>query len=284
MKKIISVILCTLLIAAIMIPVLTASAKQVNYLLLGDSITEGFGVANPDEASYGKIIADTNGWNYTNRSRMARQSKTLLNLLENSYYVYSAVEQADIISLSIGANDYLANDEVVGLVAGALFGLNNKKLDAIQDEYRITLNAIMDRIFELNPDATVLIQTYYNAWRGFANKTFAAGADRVNAVIVEYAEAHPDRVTLCDISSVMEGHPEYLADDCVHPNALGNIAVAEVVLKQMHDMGLCEATEPTVESVGINYNYFVDYIDKTFGKLITFLVKLLTGNAVNIIR
>ena len=57
-KKIISIILAVALCIGFVS--VSASAKErLNYLLLGDSIAEGFGVKNPDEASYGKIIADT---------------------------------------------------------------------------------------------------------------------------------------------------------------------------------------------------------------------------------
>lgn len=284
MKKIICVILALAMLFALSLP-LAAQAKTVqNYLLLGDSISEGYGITNPEEASYGKIIADTNGWNYSNQSRVARQSATLLDWLNNSYTMISEVRKADLISLSIGANDYLANDEVVSLVAGALFGVNDKKLNEIQDDYRITLSQIIDRILEINPDVTILIQTYYNAWSGFAGRAFAAGADRVNEVIYEYAAANPDKVTVVDISPVMTGHPEYLADDCVHPNALGNVALAEYILGVMHELGLCEATEPVVLANGIDYNYYTDYISKVFGRMLTILIKLLTGNAVNIVR
>jgi len=283
MKKLICVLLCLALCAVLLLPATAAETK--NYLLLGDSITEGFGVANPDEASYGKIVADTNGWNYANQSRMARNSTRMLELLnmENTYLVYD-VKQADIISLSIGANDYLANDEVVSLVAGALIGVNDKKLDEIADGYYENLCKIIDRIYALNPDVTILIQYVYNAWSGFAATAFSAGADRVNATIDKYMANNPGKVLLCDISPAMNGHPEYLADDCVHPNKDGNIAIARVVLARMYELGLCENTEPVVLAEGINYNYFKEYISKVFGGLITILVKMLTGNAQNIVR
>ena len=142
----------------------------------------------------------------------------------------------------------------------------------------------MQTIRELNPDAVIFMQKYYNSWSGFAYIAYNAGLSRVNAAIDRYNEEHPGEVTLCDFSSVMNGHKEYLADDCVHPNSKGNVAIARYVLKQFHDMGLCEATEPVINVPGEDYNYFEVYINKTFGSLITVIVKIMTGNAVNLFR
>lgn len=284
MKKIISLTLTITIVLSSFVISVNAEDKKLNYLLLGDSITEGFGVANPDQASYGKIVADTNGWNYANESRMARDSDRLLYMLNNTYQMIENVKKADVISLSIGANDYLANDEVVALVAGALFGLNNKKLNAIADNYYNNLCLIIDRIKELNPNAVILMQNYYNAWSGFAYIAYNAGSERVNKMIYKYIDAHSDAVTLCDISPAMKGHKEYLADDCVHPNAKGNIAIAKLVLKQLYDMGIGTAVDPVINAEGIDYNYFESYIDERFGGLITVIVKILTGNAVNLFR
>lgn len=282
MKKFLSVLMCAVMLLSVLIVGASAEEGKKNYLLLGDSIAQGFGISNPQEASYGKIVADTNGYNYKNDSRMARDSDTQLWMLKEQEYMRKDVAWADIISLSIGANDYLSNDDVVAITAGALFGINDKTLDAIADHYYSNLCDIIDTIKQLNPDVVILLQGVYVSWNGFAEKAFSAGASRVNAVIHKYIEEHPDEVTFCDISPAITGHPENLADDCVHPNDKGNVAIAEIVLKQLYDMGLGTQTVPVVNVQGKNYNYFKIYINSKFGGLITIVVKLLTGNAVNI--
>lgn len=281
MKKIISVFMCITVLLLMFSFVINAEEKP-NYLLLGDSITEGFGIANPSEASYGKIVADTNGYNYKNDSKMARNSDTMLKMLRTYTYIREDVAEADIISLSIGANDYLANDRVVSLVVGALLGTNNRTLDEIKEHYYDNLCDIISEIKQLNPDVVILIQSVYVTWSGFAEKAFAAGALRVNEMIDRYIAEHPGEVTLCDISPAMTGHPENLADDCVHPNDKGNIEIAKIVLQKLYDMGLGTETVPVVNAQGENYNYFKVRISKSFGGIITVIVKLLTGNAVNI--
>lgn len=283
MKKYLAIFLSIVLSVSLILPAFAADSS-VNYLLLGDSITEGFGISNPDQASYGKIVADTNGYNYANQSRMARDSGDLLYLINNSYSMRNDIRKADIISLSIGANDFLANDDVVMLVIGALLGINDKTMDEIAEKYYINLCDIIDSIYDMNPDVTILLQYVYSSWTGFAKRAFDAGADRVNAVIDRYNSDNPGKIIICDISPAMNGHKENLADDCVHPNAKGNIAIAEIVLKQLYDLKLGTELVPVVNCEGIDYNYFTDYINEDFGWLITVIVKILTGNAVNIIR
>ena len=236
------------------------------------------------EACYGRIVADTNGYNYTNYAVVATDSSDLLMRL-NDYWSYQhAVEWADVISLSIGANDYLANPDAVSLTIGALFRLNYKQLDKIADGFYDNLCLIIDRITELNPDAVILLQRVYSVWYGFAANAFDAAASRCNSVIDKYAEEHPGRVVICDITPAMNGVHENLADDCVHPNAAGNVAIARIVLAQLKDLGLGTATEPVVNVQGIDYNFYVKQFGTVPGKLITFIVKVLTGNGANLNR
>ena len=62
-RKIAAVLLCVVMIAA-SLQCLAFAAPQdsgkLNFLVLGDSIAEGFGVENKEDAAYGKIVADTN--------------------------------------------------------------------------------------------------------------------------------------------------------------------------------------------------------------------------------
>ena len=284
-KKFLAVIL-TVCIAATMFCTLSfASDESKNFLLLGDSISEGFGVANSDEACYGRIVADTNGYNYKNNSMLARDSSMMLSLVKSSSLMRGQIEWADIIVLSTGSNDYLANDDVVMLVIGSLLGINDKLLDEIADAYYENLCAIIDEIHSLNPDVVIILQSAYYAWKGLGERPFKAGASRVNAVMNKYVKNHPgNEVYYCDISPAINGHPERLADDCVHPNDQGNIAIAEIVLKQLYEMGLGTQTVPVVNAKGENYNYFKTFIVEPFASIVTVIVKVLTGNAKNIIR
>ena len=125
-----------------------------------------------------------------------------------------------------------------------------------------------------------LLQNLYCVWYGIAAHIYKACTNRVNAMIEKYDAEHPGEVILCDISSAMDRHPERLADDCVHPNAAGNVAIAEVVLQQLYDMGLGTETTPVINNPGVDYNFFEYYYEnQTVARLLSALVKIATGNA-----
>ena len=267
---------------------------QPVFLLLGDSIPDAYGICNRDEACYGRIVADTNGYVYHNLGRTAMDSSELLDFIE-LYAVWDNesdgwrnvedyIAEADIICLSIGANDYFDQDDTAKLLAGALFGVNRKTLDAIADQYYANLCRLMDLFASINPDAVIIVQKLYCVWYGLAANANRACSKRVNNMIDKYDRAHPGRIHICDIAPAMRLKPRNLADDCVHPNARGNVAIAEVLLKTLADLGLGTQTTPVVNVPGEDWNYFTAYYDKPNGRLLAALVMLVTGNGVNIFR
>lgn len=280
MKKLIALLLTLALAAGCCLPALAAETPRLNYLLLGDSIAQGYGIENRKEACYGKIVADTNGYNYLNYAWVATDSSELLeDITEDEVYTQAAIAWADIINISIGANDYFDNDDVYKLAVGAFFMVNDKELDGIADQFYRNLCDIIGTIKTLNPDAVILLQKVYTVWYGIAAHMYKACAGRVNAMIDKYEKEHPGDVEICDISPAMDGHPERLASDCVHPNAAGNVAIAEVVLQQLYDLGLGTETVPVVNTPGIDYNYFEKYYEnKVLARFLTVFIKLLTGN------
>ena len=294
MKRFFSLIFVLALSAALLLPG-AAAERKTKYLVLGDSIAAGYGILNPDEASYGRIVADTNGFDYVNLARVAMDSYELLDLMENGARydpaagrcrnVTDIIADSDLISISIGANDYFDAPDWEKLLVKALFRLNNAELDAIAENYYANLCRIIDGIRAVNPDAPILLQTVYCVWYGFAANANRACSSRVNAMIERYDREHPGQILICDIAPAMEHKPENLADDSVHPNARGNVAIAGLVLLRMKELGLGENTEPVVNAGGEDWNYYeTAFDDEKTAKLVTMLIKLLTGNGVNILR
>ncbi len=270
-------------------------ADQPVFLLMGDSIPDAFGIENRDEACYGRIVADTDHFRYRNLGRTAMDSAELLDFidryavwddeLDDWHGVKAYIAEADILCLSIGGNDYFDQDNTKELLVGALFGVNKKALDAIADQYYENLCAILDRIESINPDAVVLVQTLYCVWYGLAAVANRACSKRINTKIEQYDREHPGRIHICDIAPAMHGKPRNLADDCVHPNARGNVAIAEIVLQTLYDLGLGTETTPVVNVPGEDWNYFAEVSEKRSTALfLTALVMLVTGNGVNIFR
>ena len=277
MKKLLAFIISFTIVFTLSAPFCHAQEdEKLNYLLLGDSIAQGYGVKNRDEASFGKIVADTNGYNYENLARTATDTSDWLAYLERDY-VIKAVEKADIISLSVGSNDYLASSDVVLLGAQSLFGYTGE-IKAREENIYENFSKIIPRIYKINPDVTLLVNNVYVAWRFIGKKIFTDATTCVKDVYDRYLEKHPGAFYLVDFASALNDRPDYIADDCVHPNAKGNIALAKVTLEKLKEIGVGENTEPVVLVEGIDYNFYIETYGKALGMFLTILIKTLTGN------
>ena len=182
-RKIAAVLLCVVMIAA-SLQCLAFAAPQdsgkLNFLVLGDSIAEGFGVENKEDAAYGKIVADTNGYNYRNLAQVANDTQDLIRKIETVDEFRESIAWADVINICIGSNNYLASKDVVWITIGALFGTNDKKLDEIAYGIYDDLNTIYSLIREINPDATLIFDNIYCAWKGLGHIPFIKAVSRIN--------------------------------------------------------------------------------------------------------
>ena len=255
MKKIISMLLAACLAIACIAPAFAEDAKH--YVVLGDSIAQGSGVNNRGDAAYGRIVADTNGYTYVNYGVNGLRSWDLIELLKRNDAA-ADVAKADIISLSIGGNDYLQQD-LPKLITQTSQG-NYKIINDIQDNFRGYFAEIVSIIKSANPDVTLLVQTLYNPQYGAMRDIYGMATSRINEVITDYLAANPGAFYLVDTVPVMEGHPDYIALDTIHPNAVGNIELAKLVLRTLYDLGLGDKTEPVTKNVGIDEIPFTSYI------------------------
>ena len=223
----------------------TASAKTLNYLLLGDSIAYGQGIVNSNDACYGRIVANTNKYNYYNDAISGINSSLFLELLQDSD-VSAHIKKADIISISIGGNDFLTDNWIWMGVKGVLFN-SYRDFDQTAADFAENLELIMKRIRSLNPGATILMQTVYNPHNDVFTPVFQEGVDRLNRVISDYLKANPGAYIIADVGGVISGHSEYIAIDTIHPNGQGNIAIAKYLLKLLKGLGLGTSTEPVIK-------------------------------------
>ncbi|MCR5522323.1 MAG: hypothetical protein K6F64_01615 [Clostridia bacterium] len=236
-----------------------ASAKKLNYLLLGDSIAFGQGILNSGEACYGRIVANSNGYGYDNDAISGMSSAAFLTQL-SSGNIDADIKKADIISISIGGNDYLTRNWVLMGLKGMFFN-NYADFDEVMNGFANNFSSIIGKIRSLNPKATILMQTVYNPHSDNLAEMFQQGVDRLNKVIRDYLKAHSGAYIIADVGSVISGHSEYIAIDTIHPNGAGNIAIATYLLKLLKGLGLGSASTPVisvepVDTVGFGADYF----------------------------
>ncbi len=249
MKKITSLIFALVLVFNIF-SVTSFAQEKLNYLVLGDSIAYADGIVNAKQACYGKIVADTNDYDYKNLAVNGYTSSDLLSYLSVDY-VAEAVTQADIIQISIGGNDFLRSN-LPGLLLGGIFG-NMTMFDEVQKDFENNFIQIIQKIKELNPDATILMQTLYNPLKLLMSIVYQHGVDRVNGTIKAYLEENPEAFTIVDVENRFKGQWGYIAVDMVHPNSKGNLEIAKLTLEVLVELGLGNTTTPKVTQEGIDW-------------------------------
>ncbi len=245
--KIIKKAIAATLAAVIIISVFAlgaAAAKRPTYLLLGDSIAYGQGIINSKDACYGRIVANTNNYNYANDAISGTTSGALLLLLDEEPIIKD-VKNADIITISTGGNDFLTRNWVGMGLRGIATG-DYSKLDPIVAKYKKNLTAIIVKIRKYNPKATIIVQTIYNPHNDIWTDAFQQGVDRMNAAI-KSVKNKTGGFVIANVGAVISGHPEYIAVDTIHPNAKGNIAIAEYMLKFLKKLGLGTETKPVIK-------------------------------------
>ncbi len=246
MKKLIAVMLSIVMIACLAVPAFAAKKTAKNYVLLGDSIAVGEGIANPREANYGRMVANTNGYNYANYAISGSMSSDMLRRLD-SPDVAAAVKKADIISISIGGNDFLRNNLFFLLIT--IMAGNMSMVNDIVDSFYEQFCKIIERIKKLNPKALILMQTLYNPWRlqGIAG-IYQKGVDALNASYRRYLKEHPGAYEIVDVGAAFAASgDDLIAIDTIHPNAKGNILIAKTILKKLNALGYEGKTEPVIK-------------------------------------
>ncbi len=258
-KKLISLVLALVMaISCFSVMSFADEEKPLSYVVLGDSIAYGSGLINSIDACYGKIVAETNGYTYANHSIPGITSGVLLTMLTSGEEVRESVADADIISISIGGNNFLT-DNIIGLAFDCLTKKDMTRFDEIASVYYEELCAIMDRINELNPDAVVLLQTIYNPQEGAAGVVYLEGGTKLNDMMRKYDTEHPGEIVIVEVANALNGDMENFADDKIHPSKKGNEIIAQVILDKLFEMGLGTSTEPVISTKGLDFKMPVSF-------------------------
>ncbi len=245
-KRILAVLLSAVLLLGL--AGTAAAADRPFYLVLGDSIAFGSGLSNPREAVYGKVVADTNGYDYANYAVPGHTTANLLKRMETEA-VRDAIARADIISISIGGNNFLLGN-LNALLFDGIVKQDFTKLDAIAAGFYDDLDTIVTTIRAQNATAAIVLQTLYNPQTGYIGDVYQQGADRLNKALRAYDAAHPGAILIADVGAALTDSDRDFAEDRIHPSAAGNEKIARVVLQTLKDNGLGDGTEPVIQTAG----------------------------------
>ncbi|MCR5484530.1 MAG: hypothetical protein K6F09_02935 [Clostridiales bacterium] len=238
---------------------LSASAKVENgsLVVLGDSIAEGFGIYNSDEACYGKIVADSLGYSYKNYGKNGDRTIDLLNKLSDEK-ISADVTGADLILISIGGNDFLQQN--LPVLFFSVMRKDYHHINNIKNELVKNFALIIEKVKALNHDALIVCQTVYNARTDLFRDFYGIAVDAINDTICGYLEEHPGAYELVDVKSAIGKDKENIAIDTVHPSAVGNETIATAIMYKLYQTGYTDSFETVILKRGIDRIPFLSYI------------------------
>ena len=226
-------LLCMLLLCCGMVPASASAVETGSYVALGDSISAGYGLEG-GELSFPEMLERDTGYVLTDFS--SNDGVTSEDLLEtlNKSEVIAAVQDADVITITVGGNDlmnalyeYLADAPGVsmtadqirdGLVNGTIkdplvlltlmnslsgFPKSSHAEDALTT-LRTNLSSALAQIKVMNPDVTCIIANQYNPYWHIKEAaaigivlTFETGVLDLNTTLAEVAQTQG--VTAVDV-------------------------------------------------------------------------------------
>ena len=282
MKRTLSIIIAAAVAAACAV---TAGAEDRELVVLGDSITSGYGldgyVSGDNYSAAGsfanRLGADFGG--YENFAVDGRTSGELLTALDDAD-IAAALAGADTVVISIGGNDFLqpmfsavqnavmSDPDLLSALQGGEAQLDDDSymqimtqmmsvmLDAVDsvDVSAIGGNicAILNEISDLNSECQVILLTVYDPFEGVQGMEMMDVAAReklgeLNAEIFEEAKEHG--LEVADVHSAFEGHAlDYtnIASMDIHPNKDGH----SVIYSLLSDLTAAQTSAPAADASG----------------------------------
>lgn len=206
--------------------------KELNVVAIGDSLTEGVG--DEKNSGYVGILDDSINHDkelleFENFGKKGNRTDQLLLRLEEEEDLEEAVDDADIILITIGAND------IMQVFKENFTDLTLDKFSNETKQYEERLNTIFDTIQDYNKKADVYLIGFYNPFtRHFEDiEELETIVDEWNDIGKNTAEdrRHGHYIPIKDIFDDTEN--DYLSDDHFHPNHEGYQLMAERVLEHI---------------------------------------------------
>lgn len=255
----ISLVLAAIILFCIGFSLCTHAKESGDYLIFGDSITTGYGLADKT-MRFATLVSNKLGIAERNYGVDGATSADLLAKINGSEEIKRNIAGAEFISVSIGGNDLL--DKYKYILPQAL-GLDvadhSAEIDAAYTAFDKNLRAIFAAIREQNHDCKVYIQTLYNPYGNLTvmdrynagtlldpyivrlNNIIRTRAAEKNCTVVDVAAAlngnkdcfsTASNISAQDIWALMNGTLDYTKFD-FHPSAVGHAEIAKLLEKHI---------------------------------------------------
>ena len=215
-------------------PAKAETPSSLTYIALGDSLSAGYGSSEVDflringfVPRFVKYLRDDNIVHVENHSVPGLSSAGLQFMLETDPGLQNRLKEADIVTLSIGGNDFLntvrANPNIgdIGL---------SLRMALLEENYR----SIINRIKELNSDAIVIILGLFNPY--YENHELKANGDTFAPLFNDFIDTFADSRTIVvnpfEQFVGREKQLTHIEDDDIHPNDDGYFVIHDLLVEK----------------------------------------------------
>ncbi|WP_101842253.1 SGNH/GDSL hydrolase family protein [Halobacillus sp. Marseille-P3879] len=210
---------------------------DLEVVAMGDSLTQGVGDGT-ENGGYVGLLEDnindndeTANFTIDNFGKKGDRTDQLLTRME-SEEISSSVEEADLVLITIGANN------VVQVIEDNFTSLSYDDFSPARENYREDLDEILTRVESANPDASIYLIGLYNPFNQYFDNIPALSQimNEWNNVSEEVVEDHSN-ASFIPIEDVFENNESELLweEDHFHPNEEGYKQMAERVLEYIRD-------------------------------------------------
>lgn len=201
---------------------------------LGDSLTQGVGDETNRDGYLSTLKRRLTASDYRvrieNFGRRGFQTTQIIERIEEENTVQRSLRRADIVLLTVGANDMLQ------IVRDNILNLEQELFESEINDYELRLTELIETIRTYNEDADIFLIGFYNPFEGYFDDI-----DALEDILIEWNntgeavftdDPHGHFIPIHDLFGIEQVN--LLADDNFHPNETGysliGARVFEVIL------------------------------------------------------
>lgn len=213
--------------------------KDIQYVALGDSLTEGVGDELDQHGYVGRLSKEMETWRgvksvtVTNTAKRGRRSDQLIDQIQSGK-IDDELERADIISLTIGGNDLMK------IVRSNITDLTKEVFDDKRPAFQQRYETIMQLIRERNPNAPIILIGIYNPLSIFTKEK-----SDMNTIMREWNSDirgfanQDDHAVFINVEDLFNSNDNMVYHtDFFHPNAKGYDQMTARIIKTLHEVDL----------------------------------------------
>lgn len=211
--------------------------EDIHIVSIGDSLTQGVGDEENNGGYVGildeRINQDSTLAKLDNFGKAGNRTDQLIERLSDED-ITAAIEQADIVIVTIGAND------IMKVFKENILNVTLDKFKAEEPAYRERLQTIIDEISEKNGRAQIFLVGFYNPFKGYFTDI-----DELEHIVNDWNDigesvvSENNQTNFVPIKDIFDEPEEtILSGDNFHPNHHGYELIAERILENVANEGM----------------------------------------------